>query len=37
MLAQRVPGLNMLVVSLIGWYVAGLAGAIVAMVAICGL
>jgi chromate transporter len=35
-LAQTVPGPNILVVSLIGWHVAGLAGAIVAVVAICG-
>lgn len=35
-LAQAIPGPNILVVSLIGWHVAGLAGAIVALVAICG-
>ena len=35
-LAQTVPGPNILVVSLIGWHVAGLAGAIVALVAMCG-
>jgi chromate transporter len=35
-LAQTVPGPNVLVVSLIGWHVAGLAGAIVALVAMCG-
>ena len=35
-LAQTVPGPNILVVSLIGWHVAGLAGAIVAVVAMCG-
>src|SRR5579872_2079331 len=35
-LAQMVPGPNILVVVLIGWKVAGLAGAIVAMVAMCG-
>ena len=35
-LAQTVPGPNILVVSLIGWHVAGLPGAIVALVAMCG-
>ena len=35
-LAQTVPGPNILVVALIGWHVAGLAGAIVAVVAMCG-
>jgi chromate transporter len=35
-LAQTVPGPNILVVSLIGWHVAGLAGAIVSVAAICG-
>ena len=35
-LAQTVPGPNILVVCLIGWQVAGLAGALVALVAICG-
>lgn len=35
-LAQAVPGPNILVVSLIGWHVAGLAGALVSMAAICG-
>jgi chromate transporter len=35
-LAQTVPGPNILVVSLIGWHVAGLAGAVVAVIAICG-
>jgi chromate transporter len=35
-LAQAVPGPNILVVSLIGWTVAGLPGALVALVAICG-
>jgi chromate transporter len=35
-LAQIVPGPNILVVSLIGWRVAGLAGALVALVAMCG-
>jgi chromate transporter len=35
-LAQAVPGPNILVVSLIGWNVAGLAGALVALGAMCG-
>ena len=35
-LAQAVPGPNILVVSLIGWDVAGLAGALVAVGAMCG-
>jgi len=35
-LAQASPGPNILVVSLIGWQVAGLAGAIAATAAICG-
>lgn len=35
-LAQAVPGPNILVVSLIGWHVAGLAGAVVALIGICG-
>jgi chromate transporter len=35
-LAQTVPGPNILVVSLIGWHVAGVAGAFVAVVAMCG-
>ncbi len=35
-LAQTVPGPNILVVSLIGWHVAGLAGAVVSVLAICG-
>ena len=35
-LAQAVPGPNILVVCLIGWQVAGLAGALVALVAMCG-
>jgi chromate transporter len=35
-LAQAAPGPNILVVSLIGWKVAGLAGAVVATAAICG-
>ena len=34
-LAQAVPGPNILVVSLIGWHVAGLVGAIVALLAMC--
>ena len=34
-LAQASPGPNILVVSLIGWKVAGLAGAVVATVAVC--
>jgi chromate transporter len=34
-LAQAVPGPNILVVSLIGWHVAGLAGALVALFAMC--
>ncbi|HWK43878.1 MAG TPA: chromate transporter [Stellaceae bacterium] len=35
-LARAAPGPNVLVVSLIGWHVAGLAGALVAMGAMCG-
>jgi chromate transporter len=35
-IAQAAPGPNALVVSLIGWRVAGLAGALVATVAMCG-
>jgi len=35
-LAQAAPGPNILVVSLIGWKVAGLAGAVVATSAVCG-
>ena len=35
-LAQTVPGPNILVVSLIGWHVAGVAGAFVAVVAMSG-
>ncbi len=35
-LAQAVPGPNILVVSLIGWQVAGLPGALVALLAMCG-
>jgi chromate transporter len=34
-LAQAVPGPNILVVSLIGWNVAGLPGALVALAAMC--
>jgi chromate transporter len=34
-LAQAVPGPNILIVSLIGWHVAGLPGAGVALVAMC--
>jgi chromate transporter len=34
-LAQAVPGPNILVVSLIGWHVAGLPGALVALLAMC--
>jgi chromate transporter len=35
-IAQAAPGPNILVVTLIGWQVAGLAGAVVATVALCG-
>jgi chromate transporter len=35
-LAQVVPGPNILVVSLIGWHVAGVLGALVALLAMCG-
>jgi chromate transporter len=35
-LAQAAPGPNVLVVSLIGWKVAGFAGAVVATAAMCG-
>lgn len=35
-LAQAAPGPNVLVVSLIGWEVAGLAGALVATIGMCG-
>jgi chromate transporter len=35
-LAQAVPGPNILIVSLVGWHVAGVAGALVALVAMCG-
>lgn len=35
-IAQAVPGPNILVVSLVGWKVAGLVGALVALGAVCG-
>jgi chromate transporter len=35
-IAQGAPGPNILVVTLIGWYVAGLPGALAATIAICG-
>jgi chromate transporter len=35
-LAQAAPGPNVLIVSLIGWKVAGIAGALTAIVAMCG-
>ena len=35
-LSQAVPGPNILVVSLIGWKVAGVPGALVALLAMCG-
>ena len=35
-LSQAAPGPNVLIVSLIGWKVAGVAGAIVSMLAMCG-
>ena len=35
-LAQAAPGPNFLVVTIIGWHVAGLAGAVVATLAMCG-
>jgi chromate transporter len=35
-LAQAAPGPNVLIVSLVGWKVAGISGAIVSMVAMCG-
>lgn len=35
-LSQAAPGPNVLIVSLIGWKVAGVAGAVVATVAMCG-
>ncbi|OHX14070.1 chromate transporter [Chromobacterium sphagni] len=34
-LAQAAPGPNVLVVSLIGWHVAGMAGALVSMLGMC--
>ena len=34
--AQAAPGPNVLIVSLIGWKVAGLAGALTALFAVCG-
>jgi len=35
-IAQAAPGPNVLIVSLIGWKAAGLLGAIVALLAVCG-
>jgi chromate transporter len=35
-LAQSAPGPNMLVVTLIGWQVAGITGAVAATIGICG-
>ncbi len=35
-LSQAAPGPNVLIVSLIGWKVAGIAGALVAIVSMCG-
>lgn len=35
-LAQAAPGPNVLIVSLVGWKAAGIVGAIVAMLAMCG-
>src|ERR1700686_3357213 len=35
-LAQAAPGPNMMVISLIGWHVAGLSGAILTMVCVAG-
>ena len=35
-LSQAAPGPNMLIVSLIGWKVAGIVGGVVAMLAMCG-
>ena len=35
-IAQAAPGPNVLVVSLIGWHVAGVPGAVVSMLGICG-
>ena len=33
---QAAPGPNMLITTLVGWHVAGLAGAVVALAAMCG-
>jgi chromate transporter len=33
---QAAPGPNMLIVSLVGWHLAGLTGALVALLAMCG-
>jgi chromate transporter len=33
---QAAPGPNMLIVTLVGWHMAGLAGALVALAAMCG-
>jgi len=35
-IAQAAPGPNMLIISLIGWKVAGIAGAVVSTLAMCG-
>lgn len=35
-IAQAAPGPNLLVVTLVGWHVAGIGGALVATLAICG-
>ncbi|HEY3078135.1 MAG TPA: chromate transporter, partial [Burkholderiales bacterium] len=35
-IAQAAPGPNVLIVSLIGWKAAGLPGAVVALLAVCG-
>lgn len=35
-IAQAAPGPNVLVVCLIGWHVAGVSGAVVSMLGICG-
>jgi len=35
-IAQAAPGPNMLIVSLVGWKVAGLPGAVVSTIAMCG-
>ncbi len=35
-LSQAAPGPNVLIVSLVGWKVAGVSGAVVALVAMCG-